>query len=130
MSSSRPFTRRWCDERVFYATYLLSELRRRRGRTLFTALGLAVGVGLVVTVTALSNGLDDAQREVLRPLTGVGTDLSVTRPLRTSGSGTGATFGVGPGGPGGLSQEEQEELQKENGGSRFGLRNLAKPGES
>src|SRR5256885_1722971 len=28
---------------MFYATYLLSELRRRRGRTLLTALGLGVG---------------------------------------------------------------------------------------
>jgi hypothetical protein len=36
---------------VFYFTYLLSELRRRKGRTLLTALGLAVGVGLVVTPT-------------------------------------------------------------------------------
>jgi hypothetical protein len=43
---------------VFYVTYVLSELRRRRGRTLLTALGLAVGVGLVVTVSALSAGLD------------------------------------------------------------------------
>jgi hypothetical protein len=34
---------------VFYFTYLLSELLRRKERTLLTALGLAVGVGLVVT---------------------------------------------------------------------------------
>ena len=54
-------------------------MRRRRGRTLLTALGLAVGVGLVATVTALSQGLDDAQDEVLRPLTGVGTDMSVSK---------------------------------------------------
>lgn len=120
---------------MFYVRYIVSELRRRRGRTLLTALGLAVGVGLVVTVTALSKGLDDAQDQVLRPLTGLGTDMSVTRPLRTaSGSGTGATFRAGPGpggpgGPGGLSAKEQEELQKENGGARFGLRNLGKPGE-
>jgi ABC-type lipoprotein release transport system permease subunit len=46
---------------VFYLRYLGSELRRRRGRTIFTALGLGVGVGLVVAVSALSSGLDDAQ---------------------------------------------------------------------
>jgi putative ABC transport system permease protein len=62
---------------VFYVGYMLSELRRRRGRTVLTALGLAVGVGLVVSVTALSTGLDQAQAKVLKPLTGVGTDLSV-----------------------------------------------------
>lgn len=43
-------------------TYLFSELRWRRGRTIFTALGLAVGVGLVVTVSALSAGLDRRSR--------------------------------------------------------------------
>ncbi len=44
-------------------------------------LGLGVGVALVVTLTALSDGLDRAQEEVLEPLTGVGTDMSVTRPI-------------------------------------------------
>ena len=67
---------------MFFLSYISAELRRRRGRTLLTALGLAVGVGLVATVTALSQGLDDAQDEVLRPLTGVGTDMSVSRPTR------------------------------------------------
>jgi putative ABC transport system permease protein len=59
---------------MFYLGYLLAELRRRPGRTALTALGLAVGVGLVVIVGALSQGLDDAQDEVLEPLTGVGPD--------------------------------------------------------
>ena len=75
---------------MFYLSYIGAELRRRAGRTALTALGLGVGVGLVVTVTALSNGLDDAQQKVLKPLTGVGTDMSVTRPLRVSGSGSGS----------------------------------------
>ena len=76
---------------MFYLRYLLSELRRRRGRTVLTALGLGVGVGLVVTASALSSGLNDAQAKVLKPLTGVGTDMSVTRSLRPTG----------PPGPGG-----------------------------
>ena len=70
---------------MFFLRYLVAELRRRKARTLLTALGLGVGVGLVVTVAALSDGLDRAQREVLRPLTGVGTDLSVTRPVNLKG---------------------------------------------
>jgi ABC-type antimicrobial peptide transport system permease subunit len=109
---------------VFYAAYVLSELRRRRGRTLLTALGLAVGVGVVVTVSALSAGLDRAQEEVLEPLTGVGTDLSVTRPLELPEPGSGGA------GPGGLSEEERAQLEEENGGARLGLRDLGEPGES
>ena len=44
---------------------MLAELRRRRARTILTALGLAVGVALVVTTNAVSSGLDDAQQKVL-----------------------------------------------------------------
>jgi putative ABC transport system permease protein len=104
---------------MFYVGYMLSELRRRKGRTLLTALGLGVGVGLVVTVSALSHGLDRAQDKVLKPLTGVGTDMSVTRPIRITSSG---------GGPPSLSAKERQELQSENGGTRLGLRNLGKAG--
>src|SRR5919108_76068 len=122
---------------LFYISYAFAELRRRKGRTLFTALGLAVGVGLVVTVSALSTGLDDAQDEVLKPLTGVGTDMSVTRPLKVSGNGTDANFRVAPGtppgpgaggpvGPPGLSQEEQKKLRKENGGGGLVLPNIVR----
>jgi ABC-type antimicrobial peptide transport system permease subunit len=103
---------------------MFSELRRRKGRTLLTAFGLAVGVGLVVTVTALSTGLDRAQAKVLRPLTGVGTDMSVSRPISISSS---SSNGGGPGFPR-LSDKERQELQKENGGTRLGLRNLGKAG--
>ena len=103
---------------MFYAGYMLAELRRRSGRTILTALGLAVGVGLVVAVGALSRGLDEAQAKVLDPLTGVGTDMSVTRPIR-----------FGENGPAGLSPSERRALRNEMGGGRIGLRNLGKPGE-
>ena len=113
---------------MFYLRYTFSELRRRKGRTVITALGLAVGVGLVVTVTALSNGLDDAQSKVLDPLTGVGTDMSVSRPLQVSTDQGEESFGP-PGAPGqGLSKKEQKQLERENGGARLGLDNLGKPG--
>ena len=71
---------------MFFITYMLAELRRRSGRTVLTALGLAIGVGLVVAVNALSTGLDRAQAQVLEPLTGVGTDMSVSRPIDPSSS--------------------------------------------
>jgi ABC-type antimicrobial peptide transport system permease subunit len=107
--------------RVFYVTYMIAELRRRSGRTILTALGLAVGIGLVVTVTALSTGLDRAQAKVLEPLTGVGTDMSVTRPI---------DFGdTSQGGFPSLSEDERELLRKENGGARLGLTELGEPGE-
>ncbi|MBA3263511.1 MAG: ABC transporter permease [Thermoleophilaceae bacterium] len=94
-----------------------------------TALGLAVGVGLVVLVGALSQGLDEAQDEVLEPLTGVGTDLSVSRPLAVPDDG--ASSAVGPAGPfGQLSKREQRQLQRENdNGLDFDLAKLGEPGE-
>jgi len=106
---------------VFYLGYMVSELRRRAGRTVLTALGLGIGVGLVVTVTALSNGLDDAQQKVLEPLTGVGTDMSVTRPISLDTSSS--TNGGFPR----LSDKERQQLEQENGAQRFDLRSL-KPG--
>ena len=112
---------------MFYLRYIVSELRRRKGRTFLTALGLGVGVGLVVTVAALSSGLDKAQGEVLKPLTGVGTDLSVSRPIRVERNGQGQG---GPGPFGNLSEKEQRQLRRENGGGRrFGLNDLGAAGE-
>jgi putative ABC transport system permease protein len=102
---------------VVYVKYMLSELRRRRGRTFLTALGLAVGVGLVVTVSALSAGLDRAQRKVLEPLTGVGTDMSVTRPISVSSSGSGDSLR-------GLSASERQQLQAENRPRRLDFQKL------
>lgn len=112
---------------MFYLRYISAELRRRRGRTIFTALGLGVGVGLVVAVSALSNGLDQAQSKVLEPLTGVGTDMSVTRPIVVSGSGDDQSFTPGQGPE--LSNKEQRQLEKENGGGQFDLNELGKPGQ-
>lgn len=102
---------------MFYLRYIAAELRRRRGRTILTSLGLAVGVGMVVTVVALSNGLDDAQSEVLEPLTGIGTEMSVTRPIVVEGEGEDRDFSAGVGGA--LSEEERDQLHSEN--RRFGI---------
>ena len=106
---------------MFYVTYLLAELRRRSGRTTLTALGLGLGVALVVAVTSLSSGLDKAQAEVLEPLTGVGTDMSVTRPIDFSPA-SGGAFPQ-------LSKKERQQLEQENGGARLGLTDLGEPGD-
>jgi putative ABC transport system permease protein len=106
---------------MVYLNYMLSELRRRKGRTLLTGLGLGVGVAVVITVSALSAGLDRAQAKVLQPLVGVGTDMSVTRPIVVSS-------GSSNGGPQQLSAKERAQLQKENGDQRVGFGNL-KPGQ-
>jgi ABC-type antimicrobial peptide transport system permease subunit len=110
---------------MFSLRYIAAELRRRRGRTLLTALGLGVGVGLVVTVTALSSGLDEAQSEVLEPLTGVGTDMAVSRPVSLGDDG-GATIG----GPAQLSPAERKRLEQEGAGPpRLDFGDLGDPGE-
>jgi len=49
------------------------------GQAIFIALGLALGVGLVVTVAAASAGYKMAQSEVLSGLYGVGTDVAWAR---------------------------------------------------
>ena len=105
---------------MVYLTYMLSELRRRKGRTLLTALGLAVGIALVITVSGLSAGLDNAQASVLKPLTGIGTDMSVTRPFALTSSSTSSSNG----GPPQLSAAERAEIEKENGNQRVNFANL------
>ncbi|MEV6108792.1 ABC transporter permease [Streptomyces sp. NPDC051940] len=62
-----------------FFTYLRRELRRRRKAAIVVALGLALGIGLVITVSSVSTGMRDAQDEVLHSLYGVGTDITVTK---------------------------------------------------
>lgn len=142
---------------MFYARYLYRELTRRIGRTLLTVLGLAVGVGLVVAVASLSDGLNQAQNKVLDPLAGVGTDLMVTRPVTTdqnTGQGQAASPtpvasqnqvasptpqaqgqmpGMGNrngfGGGGGISPEERQQLLAENQSVLTDLSKLGNPGD-
>ena len=83
---------------MFYLPTSAPKLRRRAGRTALTALGLGVGVGPRRHRHRAVQGPRRAQQKVLKPLTGVGTDMSVTRPLRVSGSGSGQTFTPGGGG--------------------------------
>jgi putative ABC transport system permease protein len=66
---------------MFFVTYVRRELRRRMRQAIFIALGLAAGVGLVVTVTAASAGVTKAQSGVLGALYGAATTVTVTGPL-------------------------------------------------
>jgi putative ABC transport system permease protein len=74
-----------------FFTYTRRELRRRARQASIIALGLALGIGLVITVTALSAGVKNAQGEVLHSLYGQDTDVTVTKT---------PTFGSGFGGGG------------------------------
>ena len=86
---------------MFQRGYLLQELRRRWGRTLVTALGLAVGVGLVLGIIGLSQGLSEAQTAVLQPLSSIGTDILVTRVATSTATSNGAPNGGAPNNGGG-----------------------------
>ncbi|MDX6199701.1 MAG: putative transport system permease protein [Actinomycetota bacterium] len=137
-----------------YLRYVTNELRRRRARTVLTALGLAAGVSLVMGIVGVSAGLDRAQAKVLSPLTSVGTDILVTRtvgvtsptsaspsptpaPQTGRAGGGGGFFGGGPGGPPGggagnplasLNDADTTALLHENSSVVTDLAKLGKPG--
>ncbi len=75
-----------------FFTYLGRELRRRARQASIIVLGLALGIGLVITVTALSSGVKNAQGEVLHSLYGQDTDITVTK-APAAGSSTPGAFG-------------------------------------
>jgi len=103
--------------RVFFLGYVRSELLRRRARTMLTLVGLGLGVALVVAISAISRGLDHAQKQTLDPLAGIGTDLTVTRAAQTGNS------GFGPGGGGNF-----RDLLAANSSVITDLSKLGKPG--
>lgn len=72
----------------FFVTYLLRGLRGRVRQIVIVAVGLAVGVAALVTLTAASTGVSGAQAAVLHSLYGVGTDISVTSAASSGGSGS------------------------------------------
>lgn len=91
-----------------FITYLLRELRRRMRQAIFIAAGLALGVGLVITVTAASNGVSATQGTVLQSLYGVGTDATITQSP-TAGSGGGPRFSFG----GGQSSQQGTKVSRD-----------------
>jgi putative ABC transport system permease protein len=75
-----------------FFTYLRRELRSRMRQAVIISLGLALGIGLVLTVTALSSGVRNAQGEVLHSLYGLDTDIAVTKSPSSSSFRSGRTF--------------------------------------
>src|SRR5436190_16048400 len=105
---------------MFQLRYVASELRRRAGRTILTALGLAAGVGLVIGIIGVSQGLDDAQAKVLSPLSKVGTDVLVTRVAgATPTDAPTTTSTTATAGGGGFRQQGQAGLGQCTGGGGF-----------
>jgi ABC-type antimicrobial peptide transport system permease subunit len=109
---------------VFYVRYLRNELVRRRGRTIVTMLGLGVGVALVIVLSSLSNGLDQAQAKTLNPLADIGTDLTVTLQPQQQSTNFGGNFGGPGGGGGGVNRD----LVQANQSVITDLSKLGKPG--
>ena len=91
---------------MFTVIYLRRELGHRARQAGLTAIGLAFGVGLVITTIATSRAVSDAQTTVLHTLNGIGTDVTVTavsthdKPGNddAAGSGSNATISMA-GGP-------------------------------
>ena len=108
---------------MFFLGYVRSELLRRRTRTILAMLGLGLGVALVVAISAVSRGLDHAQKTALDPLSGIGTDLTVTRAAPTGNGG----FGGGPFGGGGGG--DTRDLLAANSSVITDLSKLGKPGQ-
>lgn len=106
---------------MFFLGYVRSELLRRRARTALTLVGLGLGVALVVAISAVSNGLDHAQKKTLHPLAGIGTDLTVTRAAQTNQGGGFGPFGGGGGG-------DTREVLAANSSVITDLSKLGKPG--
>jgi ABC-type antimicrobial peptide transport system permease subunit len=82
-------------EDAVFLTYLYRELRRRHRQAILTALGLALGIALVVTVSAVAGGVRTAQDQVLHSLYGVGTDITVTKSAARATGGP-MQFGMNP----------------------------------
>ena len=108
---------------MFFLGYLRSELVRRKSRTILTVLGLAVGVSLVIAVSALSRGLDKAQAKALDPLSSIGTDLTVTLAPESQDNSQGGGFGGG-----GFGGSGREVIQA-NQSVITDLSKLGKPGD-
>jgi len=77
---------------MFFVTYLRRELSGRAHQAIVVMLGLAVGVGLVVTVSAASTGVARAEPEVLGTLYGVDTRDVSLGPLGSGSLVSGRSF--------------------------------------
>ncbi|MEV8539448.1 ABC transporter permease [Streptomyces sp. NPDC051572] len=89
-----------------FGIYLKRELGRRKKAALVIAMGLALGIALVITVNSVSAGMNQAQDKVLKSLYGLGTDMTVTKAQSApkAGSSQGPSFKFGATSSSGSSQ--------------------------
>lgn len=78
-----------------FVTYLAAGAGAPTAQAVPIAAGLAVGVALVITVSAGAAGTSNAQAGVLHGLYGIGTDVTVTRPWTPSDTEPGHEYNVG-----------------------------------
>lgn len=99
-----------------YGTYLRRELLRRKRAAVVVALGLAVGIALVVTVSSVSRGMERAQDDVLQSLYGLGTDMTVTKPPAAAAGAAGERgHGFGFGAAGGTATQSADRVFMQGG---------------
>jgi ABC-type antimicrobial peptide transport system permease subunit len=100
--------------------YLRRELLNRRRQTFIVSIGLAIGIALVTTVSALSSGVKDSQAQVLQSLYGIGTDISITQRAAPSDGRQRFDVGTGDGRQaGGVQTISRTSLRTERGASTF-----------
>ena len=111
-----------------FLTYLRRELLNRRRQTVIVSLGLAIGIALVTTVSAISTGVKDSQDQVLHSLYGVGTDISVTQQAAPGDGPPRFAFGNGDArqSGSGVRTLSRSNLRTERGATTFDDATVAK----
>lgn len=71
-----------------FGTYLRRELLGRRRQTIIIAIGMALAIALVIIVNSVAAGVKNAQAQVLRSVYGVGTDVTITKPVSAPAAGS------------------------------------------
>ena len=103
-----------------FFTYLRRELLNRRRQTVIVALGLAIGIALVSTVSAISTGVKDSQAQVLDSLYGIGTDITITQRAAPGDGPPRFEIGSGDGQQsGGVQTISRTRLRTERGATTF-----------
>ncbi len=103
-----------------FLTYLRRELMNRRRQTIIVALGLAIGIALVSTVSAISTGVKDSQAQVLNSLYGIGTDITITQQAAPGDGPPRFDIGSGDGQQSGGTQTiSRTRLRTERGATTF-----------
>jgi len=111
---------------VFF-TYLRRELLNRRRQTVIVSIGLAIGIALVTTVSAISSGVKDSQAQVLQSLYGIGTDISITQRAAPGDGPPRFDIGAADGQQtGGVQTISRTRLSTERGASTFDDATIAK----